>query len=772
VPPIRYRLWSWAGRRCRTLSVLAVLAAVAVAVALTLVAGTLRTLTAADRLTADWGSTYDVGLQQDSGRPRATELSRLDAVASIDIATFVFGGLQRGDQQADALVFVGTPEAVGTRVVEGRSPDADHPGEFLASRSFMTGTGAELGDEFHLITLTQEQGDTSGFDTDEPAGPSLDATLVGVIAGPGDDLDGDGYAIALFPSALLDVGDIGVSGSQAAVALAPGATIDDLRAQIDALPQSQVFSLSPAEIVPADVREAVNVQGQGLGVLAAIVTIAALAVLGQVLSRQLRLTTDERSVLRGLGYTRGQLRFEQASRAAVVVLAGTLAAAALAYAASGTFPTALAGRVEPAPGRRLDLAVHALGAVAFGLALVLWVTLSHVADARRARAVPSAGLIERLVPSLPSAPATTALRFAFGSSTGVARGAKTPLVGITLVCCVLFGALTFGTNLRAMVDDPSTYGVNFDLGLGQGGDEIPADVQADLTASPDVAGLTLYGTTSLVIDAESLAVIGMRPLVGSLVPEVVRGRLPVGDDEIALGPVAARDLGLDVGDELRGTGAAGPRTLRVTGVALIPGIGGADVLGEVGLVTEGGFTSLDPDATMGEAAIGLTPDAPPGAAERISALTGMAAGQFDRPSKIANLDRIRTIPSMVALAVGALGVLSLGQLMLVAVWRRRRDFAVLRAVGAPRRWLTSVVHWQATLTSAVILGVALPAGALAGASLHRRLAEQIGTRPASSAPILELAATFAGLLVLANLAAAVAAHRVRRDSPSEVLADL
>ena len=78
----------------------------------------------------------------------------------------------------------------------------------------------------------------------------------------------------------------------------------------------------------------------------------------------------------------------------------------------------------------------------------------------------------------------------------------------------------------------------------------------------------------------------------------------------------------------------------------------------------------------------------------------MGVGPLDTPSEVVNLGRVRDVPFLVASIVGALAVLSLGHQMIVAVRRRRRDFAILRALGVAPRWLTSVVHWQATMVTA------------------------------------------------------------------------
>jgi predicted lysophospholipase L1 biosynthesis ABC-type transport system permease subunit len=148
----------------------------------------------------------------------------------------------------------------------------------------------------------------------------------------------------------------------------------------------------------------------------------------------------------------------------------------------------------------------------------------------------------------------------------------------------------------------------------------------------------------------------------------------------------------------------------------------------------------------------------------------METGQLDPPADITNLERVRSIPAVVALSVGLLGVLSLGHLMLVGAQRRRRDLAVLQAVGADRGWTSRVIHWQATLTAAAVVVVAAAVGSLAGASLYRRFATDLGARPTSGVPFGQALALLVLLLVLTNLAAAIAARRMRRDRPATVLA--
>ena len=116
----------------------------------------------------------------------------------------------------------------------------------------------------------------------------------------------------------------------------------------------------------------------------------------------------------------------------------------------------------------------------------------------------------------------------------------------------------------------------------------------------------LYGVTTVAVGSRRLGIVGMRQVRGDLAPDTLRGRLPQSDDEIALGAVAARALDVaDGDDELTVAGAAGPRAMRVTGVAVIPGIEESDVIGDVGLVTYSGLLRIDPTERLSSAVIDL-----------------------------------------------------------------------------------------------------------------------------------------------------------------------
>jgi hypothetical protein len=767
--PIWYRVGSEFRSHGTRAAATAVVVALVGGLVLTLTAGVLRTLSAPERYSATLGDTYDVSLEQQSGRPRTDEVGALSGVAAIDTATFVFGGVigNEDSEIIEGFVFAGSHRAFGARVADGREPDPAAPGEFVATRSWLSEAGAQLGDQFQVLTITQDQADELGFDVPAPEGPTLPATLVGVIDGP-NELQ-DETPLALFGEALLDEGDVGVASSVGVVALGPGTTVDDLRAQLDALPNGEVFGLDSVEWVSAEVRAAVGTQGQGVAVVAAIVAVAAIAVTGQLLSRQMRQPEALRLTMSAIGLTRAQMVGDPLCSTALPVAAGSVAAGVLAFAASGVFPVGFVQRVEPSPGLLFEPLVHGLGPILFGVVLLAWVLVALIVGDRENRTPRRHGLVEPLASRLRPASAAIGMRFAL---TRHPRdpSVRAPIIGLILVLGVLVGALTYGASLGRFIDEPARYGSNFDFATGAGGDTVPEEVSALLDSDPDVADVTLFGTLLASVGSTALDITGMQPARGMLEPDLLAGRLPRSEEEIVLGRVAARQLDVKLEDELVVVGAGGPVSFEITGLAVIPSVEGGDGIGEGGVVTLEGLRRLDPEAQLGVAAIRLRPGAT-GAAERIGETIGTTVGLPDKPSTVVNLERVRSTPFIVAGSLAALAVLSMSHQLIMSTRRRRRDLAVLRALGAHRRWVTSVLHWQVTLLATTVAALALPLGIVAGRLVYQGTIDRIGARADLSLPYVMLGSMVVALLILGNAAATLPARRVRHERPARILAD-
>lgn len=781
-----YRLQCVLRTRWRSTLGLTLIVAVVAAVVLAFAAGAQRTATTPERLTNSRDRGFDGLIQQERGIPRLNELQALEGAEQIESATFVFGGLvppgsldddgrirpEALDSMIDGLVFGGAHEALDATLIGGRKANAATRGEFVATQSWVDATDSAIGDSFVFASLTQEQADKAGFSDDLPTGPAFPAVLVGIIDGPADDDDPSSRSepIAVFPYTLLDEPEIGVATSIISVKLRDGVTLDDLQAQLDGLDDSEAFILEPAVIVGPSVRTAVEAQSRGLWLLAAVSAIAAVAVLGQLITRQVRLSAAERSRLSAVGFTEKQIVAESVGRAAVPVVIGVLFGIVLAAAVSNVFPTGFARLLEPDPGIRVEAFVLVLGAFALILALLLWNLVAVGARSKRSDAVRPSTMIEGIATKSPSATAATGLRFAFIRGERDSGSVRTAVIGLLMTVIGVVGALTFASSLERLVNDPSRSGENYDGFFGSGQTTVSEELLAALEAEPDIDALMLLSEGQARVAQYTLRLIGMEPIRGDVSPKVLSGRLPVSEDEIALGRLAARDLDVGVGDDLTLEGVEGKHTFRVTGLAVVPSIGSNDGVGQDGLVTFGGLRRIDPSVVPNTPIFNVRPDSPPGTAGRVMLENGAPdTGPDGVAPAIENLGRVRAIPYLLAALLGALAVLTVAHVMVISIHNRRRDVAIVRCLGADRRWITRAVHWQATSFIVLPLVVGTPIGLIIGHLVFRAFADSVGAVNDASLPYVLVTAVVIALLLLANAVAAVPARRARLLAPALLL---
>ncbi len=148
----------------------------------------------------------------------------------------------------------------------------------------------------------------------------------------------------------------------------------------------------------------------------------------------------------------------------------------------------------------------------------------------------------------------------------------------------------------------------------------------------------------------------------------------------------------------------------------------------------------------------------------------MTVGRFNRPTTIINVARARSVPYVVAGVLVVLALLNLAHHLILSARRRRRDLAVLRALGADGRWVTGVVHWQASLFTIAAVALGAPFGIAAGRIAYRTFVDRIGAVDTVTLPLATFALALAALVALANVVAVPSARRARRPSPSGILA--
>ena len=113
----------------------------------------------------------------------------------------------------------------------------------------------------------------------------------------------------------------------------------------------QVFAISLSDQVTAAER-AIRPQAVALAVFAVLAGLIGLAVIGQLLARQLVLDSVEFPILRALGMTRASLAALCLARLAAVTVAGAVLAVVVAIAASPLMPIGPARLAEPARASR------------------------------------------------------------------------------------------------------------------------------------------------------------------------------------------------------------------------------------------------------------------------------------------------------------------------------------------------------------------------------------------------------------------------------------
>ena len=124
------------------------------------------------------------------------------------------------------------------------------------------------------------------------------------------------------------------------------------------------------------------------------------------------------------------------------------------------------------------------------------------------------------------------------------------------------------------------------------------------------------------------------------------------------------------------------------------------------------------------------------------------------PADLVNFGRVRELPTLLGIALSGLALLTIAHLLVTSVRRRRRDFAIMRALGCTRGQIRRTATWQAVTLTACALVVGVPVGAMCGRVAWQIFARTIGTLPVPELPFRQ----FAVLITIAlGLAVAIAA---------------
>ena len=583
------------------------------------------------------------------------------------------------------------------------------------------------------------------------------------------------------------------AGGGSYIVLRPGADAAAFTRQATALAARyrvggvQVVHLATAY---AAAQRQIRPQAIALAIFAALAGLIALAVIAQLLYRQLMLDAAEFPVLRTLGMSRIQLTVLSLARVLLVTTAGAIGAVGVAIAASPLMPIGPARAAEPSPGNDINLAILGAGLVIIAIAPLVLLAPGAVRTATHARGAlgipePEAlGRPSRLAPALGlagSVPGSLGVRMAVEPGHGgKAVTMRSALAGTTLTVAAVVAALVFGSSFLGLVGTPHQYGQNWGQQLDLQVGAIPATLAGHVLAR--VGGLQQYaggnyGQVSIAARGKgggtAVPAIGIDQLHGSGFLTLLAGHAPARPGQIVLGRSTLRALGLHLGQPVRVTANGRTATMRVVGSAVFAAFsvagGSATDLGTGAAVTAAVLSQPNPPACAGRLTcynfflLRYRPGTDlPAAAHRLrTAVTragcpvGLCQVTSDQqPNDIKDYAGVRDTPLLLGALLGVLAVGTLSHALLAGVRRRYRDLALLKTLGLVRSQLLRVVCWQASTLAAVALVAGLPLGLLAGRWAWAVFAGSAGVSSQASVPVALVLLAIPATLLLANLIAA------------------
>ncbi len=588
-----------------------------------------------------------------------------------------------------------------------------------------------------------------------------------------------------------------------------GLTLRHGAADVPAVESSYLHLLPPGfpyyfhvtSVIESQAEQAVKPESIALAVFGLIAGLATLLITIQLAARLVLLTTEEREVMWYLGARRWNTATDCLLGIAVALVLGAVGAAVVAVALSPLLIFGPLQSVLPASGFSVDWTVLVFGA------LSLLVVLGAAAAALNYRSAPGLRAARRSGRPLRAShltqaasrvdvptPAVLGLRFALEGGRGrTSVPVRSSILASTLAVAVVVGTLTFGNSLHTLIGTPRLYGWNWsamlesDAGYGN----VPqAQAARLLDADPSVTGWTGVDFDSLLFDGQAVPVMAGGTRV-SVAPALLSGHEVDAPDQVVMGGQTLAALHKRVGDTVRVSGGSRSAVLHIVGVATMPtaGIGfglhlsiGSGAVVDKRLIPPSvpallGLSDPGPNAIL----VRFAPSLSAAAAQRslsdmvssLNRLEGGAAGIISytdvRPAEITDYQAMGAAPLILALALATGAVVALILTLLTSVRRRRRDLALLKALGFTRGQLSAVVAWQSTVSVAIGIVVGVPLGILIGRNTWDLFAHELFAIPEPTVPLLATAFVALGALVLANLVAAIPGRRAANTPTNLIL---
>jgi hypothetical protein len=363
------------------------------------------------------------------------------------------------------------------------------------------------------------------------------------------------------------------------------------------------------------------------------------------------------------------------------------------------------------------------------------------------------------------------------------------LAGTALPVLAVAAAFTFGANLLHLVHSPRLYGQSWDVAIDlQFQAMTPQQTQQLAGRAAGVSSWSVGNHGTVGINGQIVPAIGVAPGRGPLVsPTLLSGHPPRTDHQIVLGTSVLRRIGRTVGQLVTVTASGHRQQDRIVGQAVFPNFGqGSFTPTDLGLGAETTAAVLQPQAFSPGGGphydFVLLRFAPgPHRATSIASFTKSMAGfcgtvqqstclvTDQRPNGITNYLAIDGTPEVLAVLLAVLGLAVLGQLIVISGRRRRRDFAIMKALGLLRRQVRWITAWQITTLTMLALLIGLPAGVALGRWAWALFATGLGIAGGTVTPVPIVLLMVPAAVLAANAVAFWPARRTARLSPAEVL---
>ncbi len=779
-----YRYRSTLRANWRSFSVLALLVGLALSFALTAAADARRTDTALPRALTSARSA-DVAVSGDqTAMGRSAALSYLDEIehlpgvvqstriGGVSLAEFSDGGtegerLAFGSAVGKLIARPGPDSVERLRLLKGRLPATDQPHEVIVNPELQRITGWRIGERVTSLRLVRLEGFDSDGNPDPEKGEPLELTIVGVGRLPSELFDSAAERnpqVYLFPPFAAAHRDSTYYVSSALKVSGDQPKMIGLRSQVERAaaryPGAQVlFSLNQDGRI--NVQNALRPQVTTIWLLAMVLFLAGLLLGAQAIGRQIFSHNRDTAVLRALGMSSRDVGALVMLHGITIAVVASFVALVFAWLASAFTPLGSTRTVEPSPGLRFDTAV--LGTGALVIAMILTAASWFSAMRLTRSSVPGAfdvagqGRLSRFVSLLAWAglppTAVTGSRFALQPGIGRrATPARSVLCSIALAVALVGAAVSFTSSLNQFLGTPSKYGWDWDVGVANPFGPIPDEAIDALRARPEVAALSALRYGNVRIDGRSIAAFGFDQLDGIVFPTMLDGRIPQGDGDIVLGPLSMRSLGRSIGDRVKVDTGHGKRMMTIVGTATFPSIGntrtssaglgrGAATVASVFPPSwdpaegryNGVFLRIDPTLDRATATESLRRFfAEQGCPDSSCLLTD------GKPHALNGYESLGAVWLPLAAALGVVFAISLAHGIAMTTKARRRDLAIMAALGLTPRQAGHVVVWQSATIIAAALSIGVPFGIISANVLWGVFCERLGLRPRPSIPVLQL----------------------------------